>query len=106
MNIDFENGRKEPMPYQVPDDFFGQLEERVMTDILQEVKARSRHRNTIIGIVMAAAACLAILLVMQVTKPHSDASNIAYVEEAFSQLNAEDQAYILDTYQSDIFLNE
>ena len=104
--VDIENGQKISMPYTVPEDFFDQLEEDVLGDIHQEITSKPRRRNIIVGIVLTIAACLAIFLVLYLQKPDDKIDNFAYVEEAFGQLNTEDQAYILDTYQSDVFFNE
>ena len=86
-HFDIEQTGNKQMPYLVPDDFFKKLEEDVRAEVHTEVNMKStRRRRWYIG--------------------SADAGDFAYVEQAFNQLNTEDQNYILDTYQSDVFINE
>ena len=61
---------------------------------------------------IAVAASVAVLLVLNldfspspVAQPSAAQNDILAVDQAFSHLSSEDQAYLLDVYQEDIFLN-
>ena len=107
-HFDIEQTGNKQMPYLVPDGFFDQLEEDVMAEVHTEVNMKStRRRRWYIGSAMlVVAAGVALFLVLHLRKPAVDAGDFAYVEQAFNQLNTEDQDYILDAYQSDVFINE
>ena len=98
--FDIEQTGNKQMPYLVPDDFFKKLEEDV------NMKSTRRRRGYIGSAALTIAAGVALFLVLHLQKPETDAGDFAYVEQAFSQLNTEDQNYILDTYQNDVFINE
>lgn len=110
MNNDFDFSKVgKRMPYTTPDDFFSRLE----SDIYKEVKASERHdrhrrrmRLRLITGAMAAAACLAGLFVMTLPHAQKHDGSMQSVEHAFDNLSGEDQAYMLEVYQEDIFLNE
>lgn len=106
--FDIEQTGNKQMPYLVPDDFFKKLEEDVMAEVHTEVNMKStRRRRWYIGsAALTIAAGVALFLVLHLQKPETDAGDFAYVEQAFNQLNTEDQNYILDTYQNDVFINE
>ena len=62
---------------------------------------------------MAVAASVAVLLVLNIDfmAPHSSLPSQAdnemqAVDQAFAQLSSADQAYLLNVYQEDVFLDE
>lgn len=105
------------MPYTTPDEFFDKLEEDIWKEVKndsQEHKVKEKqqmgHKSAklrlFIRSVIAVAASIALVLVihMNFTKPNN--ASINDVDQAFSQLTTNDQAYLLNIYQEDIFINE
>lgn len=97
--FDFNNIGKR-MPYTTPDGFFNTLED----DIWKEVKPANSH--IIVRSLIAVVASIAVLIAIYtgMGKPASTSAND--VDQAFSQLTAGDQAYLIDIYQNDVFINE
>ncbi len=110
-------------PYTTPDGFFDQLED----DIWKEVKGdfQKKEDNKIVVVSMkpqagrksaklrllmrsaiAVAASIALVLVIGMNFSKTNAATINDVDQAFSQLTTDDQAYLLNVYQEDVFLNE
>ena len=106
-NYDFSKIGKQ-MPYTVPDGFFDRLEEKVM----DEVKAKPARKKTIairmaIRAAIAVAACIALLLVIKKALPQGQDATTDYfenVELAFNNLSTDDQDYLLEVYQEELFL--
>ena len=106
-NYDFSKIGKQ-MPYTVPDGFFDKLEENVMN----EVKAQpARKKATVIRLAIraaiAVAACIAMFLVVKKVLPQGQdavADDFENVELAFNNLSTEDQDYLLEVYQEELFL--
>lgn len=108
------------MPYSTPDDFFKDMEanilEQVKDDKPEPVRIQPKKRplmKVIWAAAMAVAASVAVLLVLNIdfATPHSSLPSQAYnemqaVDQAFAQLSSADQAYLLDVYQEDVFLDE
>ena len=108
------------MPYSTPDDFFKDMEanilEQVKDDKPKPVRIQPKKRplmKVIWAAAMAVAASVAVLLVLNIdfATPHSSLPSQAYnemqaVDQAFAQLSSADQAYLLDVYQEDVFLDE
>lgn len=110
-NFDFKQiGRR--MPYSVPEDFFNEMEKNILAETTEREKtARPRHRTMMRRLVAAittiAAAVMLIVVFNHTSKPAaSKIDGFSDVEQAFAQLNSADQAYIIQVYQDDIFLNE
>ena len=98
------------MPYQVPDGFFDQLEENVWQEVKKEPVfdkgKRFRRIRMAWGSLAALAATVALLLLIRPVWIPAQADNFSAVEEAFSHLCLEDQDYLFEIYQEDVFLNE
>lgn len=108
------------MPYSTPDDFFKDMEanilEQVKNDKPAPVRIQSKKRplmKVIWAAVMAVAASVAVLLVLNIdfSAPHSSLpsqvdNEMQAVDQAFAQLSSADQAYLLDVYQEDVFLDD
>ena len=126
-NFDFNNTEKfdfskvgKRMPYSTPDDFFKDMEanilEQVKDDKPKPVRIQPKKRplmKVIWAAAMAVAASVAVLLVLNIdfAAPHSSLPSQAdkemqAVDQAFAQLSSTDQAYLLDVYQEDVFLDE
>lgn len=98
------------MPYSVPDDFFGELEENVMRQasiIAAEPKPSSWRKRIAWGTCISAAAAVALLLTVNVnsTKATADVSEEA-VNVAFAQLAPEDQAFLLEVWEDSEMMDE
>ena len=108
------------MPYSTPEGFFKEMEanilEQVKDDKPKPVRIQPKKRLLIRGIwaaAMAVAASVAVLLVLNIdfAAPHSSLPSQAdngmqAVDQAFAQLSSADQAYLLNVYQEDVFLDE
>ena len=108
------------MPYSTPDDFFKDMEanilEQVKDDKPKPVRIQPKKRplmKVIWSAAMAVAASVALLLILNIdfAAPHSSLPSQAdkemqAVDQAFAQLSSTDQAYLLDVYQEDVFLDE
>ncbi len=117
--FDFDEVGKR-MPYTTPDGFFDKLEE----DIWKEIKSdclekaddkpvmsvtRQRRLNpfksrSLMRSVIAVAAFIALVLVFSIDFPNQSPATINDVDQAFSQLITDDQDYLLDIYQDDVFI--
>lgn len=126
-NFDFNNTEKfdfskvgKRMPYSTPDDFFKDMEanilEQVKDDKPKPVRIQLKKRplmKVIWAAAIAVAASVAVLLVLNIdfAAPHSSLPSQAdnemqAVDQAFAQLSSADQAYLLNVYQEDVFLDE
>ena len=98
-NYDFSKIGKQ-MPYTVPDGFFDELEENVMSKCTQ--------RARIIRTALAIAACIVLLLVVKKALPQGNdtsTDDFENVELAFNNLSTDDQDYLLEVYQEEQFLD-
>ena len=126
-NLDFNKTGKfnfdqvgKRMPYSTPEGFFKEMEanilEQVKDDKPKPVRVQPKKRPLIRGIwaaAMAVAASVAVLLILNIdfAAPHSSLpsqadNGIQAVDQAFAQLSSADQAYLLNVYQEDVFLDE
>ena len=117
--FDFDQVGKR-MPYSTPDDFFKDMEanilEQVKDDKPKPVRIQPKKRplmKVIWAAAMAVAASVAVLLILHIdfAAPHSSLPSQAdnkmqAVDQAFAQLSSADQAYLLDVYQEDVFLDD
>ena len=117
-NYDFNKIGKQ-MPYTVPDGFFSKLEDSVMDAWREECGAKSEHPSAAkakrakvvrmaIRAALAVAACIALFLIVRQTLPKGQdnaADDFDKVELAFNNLDTEDQDYLLEVYQEELFLD-
>lgn len=108
------------MPYTTPDGFFDKLEEDVWKDVKNDVqekdygktadKPRAKHKPLTLRLLLssgiAIAASIALLFVVNMGHDRPDQVTINDVDQAFSQLTTADQAYLLNIYGDDVFINE
>ena len=109
MNKDFDFDKVgKRMPYQVPDSFFAQLESNVMQEVKSEVAVakKLRFRRITWGTIIGAAAAVALLVTVNLKSTKVKEYSAEAVNQAFSQLQPADQAYLLEVYDEDVFLNE
>ena len=126
-NFDFNNTEKfdfgkvgKRMPYSTPEGFFKEMEanilEQVKNDKPAPVRIQPKKRplmKVIWTAAIAVAASVAVLLILNIdfAAPHSTLPSQAdnemqAVDQAFAQLSSADQAYLLNVYQEDVFLDE
>lgn len=114
------------LPYSVPDGFFDVMEANVMAKIKADAginvggdKADSQmrdkqyrktttHTRTISLSILAMAASLLLLFTIfsQSTKTVQQTNGMESIDKAFSQLNTDDQAFLMEIYDDDMFLDD
>lgn len=112
-DFNFENIGKR-MPYSTPEGFFDELEENIWREVGKPATAtadtqparKRRNMRTLTKVVLGMTAAAALLAAMNLNLYKADAATSADIEEAFSQLSADDQEFILSVYQDDVFFNE
>ena len=106
-NYDFSKIGKQ-MPYTVPDGFFDKLEENVMNEVkAQHVRKKAVTIRMAIRTAIAVAACIALFFVVKKVLPQGQnaaTDDFENVELAFNNLSTEDQDYLLEVYQEELFL--
>lgn len=126
-NFDFNKTRKfdfdqvgKRMPYSTPEGFFKEMEANILEQVKDDKQVPVRRQpkkrplmKVIWAAAMAVAASVAVLLVLNIDfmAPHSSLPSQAdnemqAVDQAFAQLSSADQAYLLNVYQEDVFLDE
>lgn len=56
--------------------------------------------------IIAVAASVTLVFIVNMNFSKQATVSIKDVDNAFSQLSTDDQAYLLDVYQDDVFINE
>ncbi len=107
---DFEMNRiGKRMPYTVPDDFFGKIERNVWSEIKEGTKQVDERRKPVIPvfakIMSIAAAAIILILIVNANLMENQVDEFIEIEKAFAGLNSDDQAYLLDVYGEDVFIN-
>ena len=114
-NFDFNQVGKR-MPYSTPDDFFAKMQSNILDavqDMPQKTTKIKTNRRTVrkwlwpVSLSAAAAVVAMFVINIHFLAPNTPtaSSDIQDVEQAFAQLSECDQAYILDVYQDDVFIN-
>ncbi len=97
------------MPYTVPDNFFSDMEQTVMerVAVTRSVTLKSTHKVRLMRRMAVAAAAVAVLaLTFTHWQPSVATAEAETLEQAFDRLDASDQAYLMEAYSNDIFINE
>lgn len=114
------------LPYSVPDGFFDVMEDNVMAKIKadaginvggdkadtqmrdKQYRKTTTHTRTISLSILAMAASLLLLFTIfsQSTKTVQQTNGMESIDMAFSQLNADDQAFLMEIYDDDMFLDD
>ncbi len=119
--FDFDHiGKK--MPYTTPDGFFDQLEDDIWKEVKDdfqkkeeahadasgetETSPKKSRLRLVMQSALAVAASVALMIVIGMNYYKTGQVSINDVDQAFSQLTAADQAYLLNVYQEDVFINE
>lgn len=117
--FDFDQVGKR-MPYSTPEGFFKEMEANILEQVKDDKQVPVRRQlkkrplmKVIWTAAMAVAASVAVLLVLNIDfmAPHSSLpsqtdNEMQAVDQAFAQLSSADQAYLLNVYQEDVFLDE
>lgn len=104
------------MPYSTPDDFFAKMQSNILDAVqdtnpkVMDVKTKRHHaRKWLWPVSLSAAAAVAAMFVINMhfiaPKPSAASNDMQEVEQAFAHLSDCDQAFILDVYQDDVFIN-
>ena len=114
------------LPYSVPDGFFNVMEANVMAKIKadaginvggdkadtqmrdKQYRKTTTHTRTISLSILAMAASLLLLFTIfsQSTKTAQQTNGMESIDMAFSQLNTDDQAFLMEIYDDDMFLDD
>ncbi len=114
------------LPYSVPDGFFDVMEANVMAKIKadaginvgddkadtqmrdKQYRKTTTHTRTISLSILAVAASLLLLFTIfsQSTKTAQQTNGMESIDKAFSQLNTDDQAFLMEIYDDDMSLDD
>lgn len=116
------------LPYSVPDGFFDVMEANVMAKIKADDEAGTsvgddkadtqmwdkRYRKTIKHtrtislsfLAMAASLLLLFTILPQSTKTAQQTNDLESIDKAFSQLSTDDQTFLMEVYDDDMFLDD
>lgn len=114
------------LPYSVPDGFFDVMEDNVMAKIKadaginvggdkadtqmrdKQYRKTTTHTRTISLSILAMAASLMLLFTIfsQSTKTAQQTNGMESIDMAFSQLNTDDQAFLMEIYDDDMFMDD
>lgn len=113
------------LPYSVPDGFFDVMEANVMAKIKadaginvgddkadtqmrdKQYRKTTTHTRTIsLSILAVAASLLLFTIFSQSTKTAQQTNGMESIDKAFSQLNTDDQAFLMEVYDDDMSLDD
>lgn len=115
------------LPYSVPDGFFDVMEANVMAKIKADAEAgtsvggdkadtqmlNKRYRKTMkrtrticLSILAMAASLLLFTIFPKSTKTAQQINDMESIDKAFSQLNTDDQTFLMEVYDDDMFLDD
>lgn len=116
------------LPYSVPDGFFDVMEANVMAKIKADAEAGTsvgddkadtqmwdkRYRKTIKRtrtislsiLAMAASLLLLFTILSKNTKTAQQTNDMESIDKAFSQLSTDDQTFLMEVYDDDMFLDD
>ena len=113
MEKDFDFNRiGKRMPYKTPEGFFDEMESNVWAKArlgmpqTPQVPVHKASRLRIFIGTMAVAASIALLLLLAPFSQREQVDGFDKVEQAFACLSQADQAYMLEVYQEDVFMDE
>lgn len=112
-DFNFENIGKR-LPYSTPEGFFDTLEENIWKEVSKPTTAtahtqpvrKCRNIRPLTKVILGITGAAVLLVAVNLNLYKADAATSADIEEAFSQLSADDQEFILSVYQDDVFFNE
>ncbi len=119
--FDLDNANKR-MPYTISsDDFFDKLEENIWKEVKGDYlganadnaasfDSRIHRKPSKLRIVakyaIAVAASVALVFFVNMNMSKQSKVSLNDIDQAFSQLSSDDQSYLLNVYQDDVFINE
>lgn len=120
MKKDFDFNRiGKRMPYTTPPQCWEEMKKNIWKKVqpvpaiseapMASPKPAAKHQTFRLRLVLgisAIAASIALLLLVRPASPTTPSVELPQIEQAFAQLNVEDQAYLLDIFEEDIYLNE
>lgn len=106
-SYDFEKVGKQ-MPFSVPDGFFCQLEQQIISNTganVKKTRAPRKFWKLITGTAVAAAAAVTAFIATPNMSPDTMMADNLTVEEAFENLSASDQEFLIDNYRAELLAN-
>lgn len=103
------NNKKGNLPYTVPEDFFKTLESNILEQTVEPMQTHHRQERGLPAIkrtLLAIAASVLLFFTIHTIWEGTATAMQGNIEQAFDNLSQDDQAYLLETYQDDIFLNQ
>lgn len=116
------------LPYSVPDGFFDVMEANVMAKIKADAEAgtsvgddkadtqmrdkqyrKTMRRTRTISLsflAMAASLLLLFTILSKNTKTAQQTNDMESIDKAFSQLSTDDQTFLMEVYDDDMFLDD
>lgn len=116
------------LPYSVPDGFFDVIEANVMAKIKADAEAgtsvgddkadtqmrdkqyrKTMRRTRTISLsflAMAASLLLLFTILSKNTKTAQQTNDLENIDKAFSQLSTDDQTFLMEVYDDDMFLDD
>ena len=103
------------MPYNVPNGFFDQLEQDVIAEVTaddtvtEKPKVKAHTVKMTFRILLAAAAAVALFFVVTKNMPSDTTTtedSFVNVELAYNNLSPDDQEFLMEVYEEDVFLIE
>lgn len=104
-----KNNKKGNLPYTVPEDFFKTLESNILKQTVEPMQTHHRRKRDLPAIkraLLAIAASVLLFFTIHAIWEETATAMQGNIEQAFDNLSQDDQAYLLETYQDDIFLNQ
>ncbi len=105
-NFSFDSIGKR-MPYRMPGNVMADIQEAVMEELRGELPAAAPRivlrRNGLFRTIVSAAAAVTLFLVCYSTMQPAARGSYDDVETAFDNLSYDDQAFMIDTYNNDVF---
>lgn len=95
------------MPYTLPENSFTKLENGVWQQLEPKHKVhRKPHLRMVLRTVATVAAVVALILALNGDFGKNGLVGHSDITAAFDKLSIEDQNYLLEIYQDDIFINQ
>ena len=115
------------LPYSVPDGFFDVMEANVMAKIKADAEAGTsvgddkadtqmrdkqyrktmrRTRTISLSLLAMAASLLLFTIVPKSKKTAQQTNDFESIDKAFSQLSTDDQTFLMEVYDDDMFLDD
>lgn len=113
MEKEFDFGKiGKRMPYQTPEGFFDEMEENIWNEVEKDLRPKPKRparRLHVLSWALSTAAGIALMIAMYARysqAPQRQVDGLVQVDKAFANLSKEDQAYMLQVYQEDIFIGQ